>query len=109
MFFFVFLINRRPPRSTLFPNTTLFRSQKRTMADMRSVGTAVESYAVDNNVYPVAATAAVLKGLVEPRSVETTSVLHSLTNNVFRLLLEKQYTISSNGNDGDTTTCAAAT
>ena len=27
--------------------------QKRTMADMRSVGTAVESYAVDNNRYPV--------------------------------------------------------
>ena len=32
--------------------------QKRTMADMRSIGTAVESYAVDNNVYPVAASAA---------------------------------------------------
>jgi general secretion pathway protein G len=27
--------------------------QKRTMADMRSIGTAVESYAVDNNKYPV--------------------------------------------------------
>jgi type II secretion system protein G len=26
--------------------------QKRTMADMRAVGTAVESYAVDNNKYP---------------------------------------------------------
>ena len=26
--------------------------QKRTMADMRSVGTAIESYAVDNNFYP---------------------------------------------------------
>src|SRR5215831_2315038 len=40
--------------------------QKRTMADMRSIGTAIESYAVDNNVYPVAATAAALKLLVEP-------------------------------------------
>ncbi|MBI3447802.1 MAG: prepilin-type N-terminal cleavage/methylation domain-containing protein, partial [Acidobacteria bacterium] len=27
--------------------------QKRTMSDMRSVGTAVESYAVDNNFYPI--------------------------------------------------------
>ena len=27
--------------------------QKRTMADIRSIGTAVESYAVDNNRYPV--------------------------------------------------------
>lgn len=26
--------------------------QKRTMADMRSIGTAVESYSVDNNFYP---------------------------------------------------------
>ena len=26
--------------------------QKRSMADMRSIGTAVESYAVDNNFYP---------------------------------------------------------
>src|SRR5213593_1754213 len=27
--------------------------QKRTMADIRSVGTAVEEYAIDNNYYPV--------------------------------------------------------
>ena len=30
--------------------------QKRTMSDMRSLATAVEAYAVDNNVYPTAAT-----------------------------------------------------
>ena len=35
--------------------------QKRTMADMRSIGTAMESFAVDNNVYPVAATPAALE------------------------------------------------
>ena len=45
--------------------------QKRTMADMRSVGTAVESYAVDNNVYPVAATAAILSDLVAPIYIKT--------------------------------------
>ncbi len=28
--------------------------QKRTMADMRTLATAVEAYAVDNNVYPIA-------------------------------------------------------
>ena len=39
--------------------------QKRTMADMRSIGTAVESYAVDNNVYPVATTSAALKSIIE--------------------------------------------
>lgn len=31
--------------------------QKRTMSDMRALATAIEAYAVDNNVYPVAATA----------------------------------------------------
>ncbi|HEX4825179.1 MAG TPA: prepilin-type N-terminal cleavage/methylation domain-containing protein, partial [Candidatus Polarisedimenticolaceae bacterium] len=39
--------------------------QKRTMADMRSIGTAVESYAVDQNVYPVAASSATLATLVQ--------------------------------------------
>src|SRR6266550_6513473 len=29
MFFFFFLMIRRPPRSTLFPYTTLFRSRRR--------------------------------------------------------------------------------
>ncbi len=32
--------------------------QKRTMADMRSIGTAVESYAIDSNIYPVGGTLA---------------------------------------------------
>src|SRR2546422_7240065 len=31
-FFFFFLMIRRPPRSTLFPYTTLFRSQRRSLA-----------------------------------------------------------------------------
>jgi len=36
--------------------------QKRTMSDMRSVGTAVESYAVDNNFYPIAKSMAAVNG-----------------------------------------------
>src|SRR5207245_10499508 len=32
-FFFFFLLIRRPPRSTLFPYTTLFRSRSRCAAD----------------------------------------------------------------------------
>src|SRR3712207_6964169 len=31
MFFFFFLMIRRPPRSTLFPYTTLFRSEERSV------------------------------------------------------------------------------
>jgi general secretion pathway protein G len=36
--------------------------QKRTMSDMRSVGTAVESYAVDNNFYPIQKSMAAVNG-----------------------------------------------
>src|SRR6266576_3015859 len=35
-FFFFFLMIRRPPRSTLFPYTTLFRSARRRRADCRA-------------------------------------------------------------------------
>jgi len=40
--------------------------QKRTMADMRSIGTAVESYAIDNNVYPTSSGIANLATDVQP-------------------------------------------
>lgn len=48
--------------------------QKRTMADMRSIGTAVESYAVDNNFYPVSGGGDVngeLSAHVEPIYIKT--------------------------------------
>src|SRR2546426_8924499 len=38
MFFFFFLMIRRPPRSTLFPYTTLFRSACQTVAPRFIVG-----------------------------------------------------------------------
>src|SRR5712664_4667123 len=39
-FFFFFLMIRRPPRSTLFPYTTLFRSRPRpARTDVRATGT----------------------------------------------------------------------
>src|SRR5256885_3360854 len=36
--FFFFLMIRRPPRSTLFPYTTLFRSRGRVMRALRATG-----------------------------------------------------------------------
>lgn len=47
--------------------------QKRTMADIRSVGTAVEEYAIDNNFYPVATSqgaVSVVAGLLEPTYIK---------------------------------------
>src|SRR5215213_11349295 len=75
-FFFFFLMIRRPPRSTLFPYTTLFRSGPRrprahpARRRQRSAGCRTAPRA--------------------PRSEEHTSELQSLTNLVCRLLLEKK-------------------
>src|SRR5260370_30477425 len=73
MRFFFFLMIRRPPRSTLFPYTTLFRSNCRRTA-MKSAG-GISSSA---------------KSRPMRRSEEHTSELQSHLNLVCRLLLEKK-------------------
>src|SRR2546430_11325206 len=84
-FLFFFLMIRRPPRSTLFPYTTLFRSQPapdpmgelaRARAQFRrgDFGKALVS----------------LRRLSYERSEEHTSELQSQSNLVCRLLLEKK-------------------
>src|SRR2546427_4794821 len=78
---------RRPPRSTLFPYTTLFRSIFLSRVLVTALGHAGESLP-----YPrarVALTAAVVV-LVVLRSEEHTSELQSQSNLVCRLLLEKK-------------------
>src|SRR5438477_8794303 len=77
-----FLIIRRPPRSTLFPYTTLFRSQGRHPARARgeAAGGAQER----------AARVRHRRGAPRPRSEEHTSELQSHVNLVCRLLLEKK-------------------
>src|SRR5262245_64760037 len=64
---------RRPPRSTLFPYTTLFRSQRTTGPDTVA-----------------AARLAADRGVRIYRSEEHTSELQSLRHLVCRLLLEKK-------------------
>src|SRR6266571_5503136 len=69
-YFFFFLMIRRPPRSTLFPYTTLFRSPGPSPVPPGRVGPAC--------------------GGVPLRSEEHTSELQSHVNLVCRLLLEKK-------------------
>src|SRR2546429_7163209 len=72
MIFFFFLMIRRPPRSTLFPYTTLFRSRHRTVSSppiMSANGVRID--------HP-------------SRSEEHTSELQSRLHLVCRLLLEKK-------------------
>jgi general secretion pathway protein G len=84
--------------------------QKRTMADMRSLGTAVESYAVDNNVYPVATTAAGLKTIVELGAYMKNMPTTDGWNNTFVVAsATTNYTLSSNGKDNAVSNCTAGT
>src|SRR5260221_7336861 len=81
---FFFLMIRRPPRSTLFPYTTLFRSRRSSPpcegldSSLRfSVGRfLIEAYGRANS---------------NPRSEEHTSELQSHSDLVCRLLLEKKH------------------
>src|SRR5256885_8219514 len=80
---------RRPPRSTLFPYTTLFRSVR----GISPVPTGLVATALDlDDLARVGAgdAAAEAQPAVEHRSEEHTSELQSPCNLVCRLLLEKK-------------------
>src|SRR2546430_8893646 len=83
-FFFFFLMIRRPPRSTLFPYTTLFRSAHERDQRCRR-HTECEPPAVRREVAEQAPEDRDLT-----RSEEHTSELQSQSNLVCRLLLEKK-------------------
>src|SRR2546430_6374710 len=72
---------RRPPRSTLFPYTTLFRSQR--SANLHRIARARDQTPVGLHRHQPADQHA-------PRSEEHTSELQSQSNLVCRLLLEKK-------------------
>src|SRR5258706_9665771 len=74
--YFFFLMIRRPPRSTLFPYTTLFRSP------FHHSGSASNLVLQDVGEF--------MRCEEDMRSEEHTSELQSLTNLVCRLLLEKK-------------------
>src|SRR5258708_9583452 len=82
---------RRPPRSTLFPYTTLFRSV--------TVSTLFTQKPIAKSSHYIAAKAAIeglVRGLsVEFRSEEHTSELQSPDHLVCRLLLEKKKTAAT--------------
>src|SRR5256885_7816067 len=84
---------RRPPRSTLFPYTTLFRSTETYRIFIRSLLSVTDNLVNDKVVHPEK----VVIGdgddpyfVVAARSEEHTSELQSPCNLVCRLLLEKK-------------------
>src|SRR2546430_5459923 len=70
---------RRPPRSTLFPYTTLFRSEGNRSRPGASAGNSIPVFAPNPKARSV-----------RYRSEEHTSELQSQSNLVCRLLLEKK-------------------
>src|SRR5262249_59411653 len=98
---FSFLMIRRPPRSTLFPYTTLFRSQTVTCwtchrgRDRPMVTPTLDfAYGMVNpdrdDLITQAPGSPMPDAVIDKRSEEHTSELQSLTNLVCRLLLEKK-------------------
>src|SRR3712207_8792722 len=94
---FFFLMIRRPPRSTLFPYTTLFRSCERYAPEVRSAPRRARQH--PDNPRPLFSLDAVHgrstadrmdKTLGKARSEEHTSELQSRQYLVCRLLLEKK-------------------
>src|SRR2546422_5121086 len=94
---------RRPPRSTLFPYTTLFRSRKAEVERGKSEGRAHRALAVgrhaggesraaapDPALARVRGRHAMAGGGLRARSEEHTSELQSRLHLVCRLLLEKK-------------------
>src|SRR5690349_25175982 len=89
VFFVFFLLMRRPPRFTLFPYTTLFRSQSFQKAlDIDSASTVLQTDAA--SAYFGRAEMADHPEDYGHRSEEHTSELQSRRELVCRLLLEKK-------------------
>src|SRR2546430_10896032 len=90
---FFFLMIRRPPRSTLFPYTTLFRSPKLVLSNLispLSPNFDPESFCFFPFPFLFFFTISSSYPLLPSRSEEHTSELQSQSNLVCRLLLEKK-------------------
>src|SRR2546428_10184117 len=98
---------RRPPRSTLFPYTTLFRSDARGKVALQ-LAAHVERYGAASDASGRAARAVDIdKEATDVRSEEHTSELQSRSDLVCRLLLEKkkQNTHASSSSTALATVC----
>src|SRR3712207_7063088 len=90
MCLFFFLMIRRPPRSTLFPYTTLFRSLVDVNGDAKPDVVVADKERVVWFENPTWKLRTITEGKAAPRSEEHTSELQSRQYLVCRLLLEKK-------------------
>src|SRR3712207_8496054 len=95
MTMFFFLMIRRPPRSTLFPYTTLFRSMLRKGAALAAIALLTSLAGCSDGPNDTAQPAITPASPSAGRSEEHTSELQSRQYLVCRLLLEKKHTFLS--------------
>src|SRR3712207_7280500 len=81
---------RRPPRSTLFPYTTLFRSDAYTKRRAPAAAAARKALSVPSTLIARMVSRGALPVIMNARSEEHTSELQSRQYLVCRLLLEKK-------------------
>ncbi len=81
--------------------------QKRTMADLRSMGTAIEEYSIDNNFYPVATDVATLEAEVSPSYMRKLPERDGWGQGFFVDADPSEYTLGSCGKGA--TSCASVT
>src|SRR2546427_4672228 len=81
---------RRPPRSTLFPYTTLFRSEQRIRLICRRPATSAIRVSISSRPWGSRPFVGSIPRGARRRSEEHTSELQSQSNLVCRLLLEKK-------------------
>jgi general secretion pathway protein G len=79
--------------------------QKRTMADLRAIGTAVEAYSVDHASYPNAVTLPAIKAVTDPIFFNAMPLIDGWSNAFQADSSSTSYTIFSQGKDGSGTNC----
>src|SRR3712207_8732266 len=97
----VFLMIRRPPRSTLFPYTTLFRSAARRRRRVRADPARLREGPPRRAERQLPGRGQQPVGAAQPRSEEHTSELQSRQYLVCRLLLEKKNSSHANISSAD--------
>lgn len=83
-----------------FYNAVNRGKQKRTMIDLRSIGTAVEEYGIDNNIYPKASNIDKLANLIEQKYIQIVPRKDGWGNTIIASSDYTLYTICSGGKDG---------
>src|SRR5436190_6031051 len=105
----MFLLSRLPPRSTLFPYTTLFRSISKSSTSTTRVAPGgssdtgqMSTVGLKSSRSPTFVVGNTSRSVARARSEEHTSELQSHSDLVCRLLLEKKNsTASANGGISD--------